>query len=122
MNYSITPSADHKYIIHKAEGIVNRGIMFEQTLEAHALGRELGIDRFLVDLTKARNNDHIGNDFFFAHEDMKKNNGINKSAIVAIITSPEDSSHDFIETTLRSAGQRVKIFKNVDEAMRYLIS
>jgi hypothetical protein len=31
--------------------------MFEQALEAHSLGKELGINLFLVDVTEAKNID-----------------------------------------------------------------
>jgi hypothetical protein len=122
MSYRIIPSEDHQYIIHKAVGSINRHIMFEQTLEAHALGKKLGINRFLVDLTEARNEDYLANDYFFAHEDMKKNKGINKSAIAALIISPEDRSHDFIEIVLRNAGLSARLFTDPDAAMNYLFA
>jgi hypothetical protein len=57
MNYRITPSKDHRYIIHKINGQFNRKTMFEQALEAHSLGKELGINLFLVDVTEAKNID-----------------------------------------------------------------
>jgi hypothetical protein len=121
MDYSITPSENQKYIIHKITGDIDRSIALPQVLEAHALGRKLGIDRFLVDLTEARNTDNVGNTFFFTNQDLKTNSGINAFAWVALLINPEDDSHNFIEITARNAGLYFRLFTDAFDAIRYLI-
>ena len=41
-------------------------------LEAHGLGKQLHVKRFLVDVTEARNVDPIGETYEFAYSDMQK--------------------------------------------------
>jgi hypothetical protein len=120
MNYSITPSEDQKYIIHKITGDIDRSIALPQVLESHALGRKLGIDRFLVDLREARNIDNIGNSFFFTNQDLKTNSRINIFARAALLISPEDESHNFIELTAINANLHFRLCTDHDQAMQYL--
>jgi hypothetical protein len=120
MNYTITPSADGMFIILKVKGNINRRIAMEMNLDAHALGKRLRVGRYLVDVTEARNTDPIGESYEFAYSDMQKREGIDKFALVATLVSPDDHSHDFMETVARNAGLNVKIFTDKDEAMRFL--
>ena len=50
MDYKISPAETGDYIILTVRGTINRQTALQQDLEAHALGRELGIHRYLVDL------------------------------------------------------------------------
>ncbi|MBW1814413.1 MAG: hypothetical protein JRJ39_12290 [Deltaproteobacteria bacterium] len=70
----------------------------KQNLEAHTLGGKLGINRYLVDVTESRNTDSVMESYDFAYEDMKNTEGIDLYARVALLVSPGDHSHDFIET------------------------
>jgi hypothetical protein len=120
MNYTIKPSKDGKYIILKVVGEINSQSAMKQNLEAHTLGRELGIDRYLVDVTEARNTDSTLESYEFANKDMKETEGIDINAQVATLVSPGDNSHDFIETVARNSGLSVKIFIDPDLARQYL--
>jgi len=121
MPYSIKPSDDGKYIILKHWGDINRAQTTESNLEAHALAAELGITRHLVDVTEARHIDTALNTYKFAYEDMRLSPGINKKARVAVLVSPEDHSHDFVETVARNAGQNVILFREREAAIKYLL-
>jgi hypothetical protein len=121
MSYSIKPSEDGKYIILKHYGEINRELTTQRNLEAHALGAELGITRHLVDLTEARHVDTITNTYEFAYEDMRLLPGINKNACVAVLVSPDDTSHDFVETVTRNAGQDVTLFRDREAAIQHLL-
>ena len=118
--YSIYPSEDKKFIIVKVVGEINGKMAMQQNLEAHALGTELGINRYLVDVTEARNTDTILDNYQFAHDDMKITPGIDLSARVVTLVSPGDHSHDFMETVARNSGLNVKIFTDRDLAENYL--
>jgi len=81
-----------------------------QNREGHSLGKELGINRYLVDTTGARNTDTIKDSYDFAYADMRNTNDIDKTAVVALLVSPVDHSHDFIETVARNTGLNVTQF------------
>jgi len=120
MNYTITPSKDGKYIILKIQGEINRQSAMKQNLEAHTLGEKLGMNRYLVDVTESRNTDSVMESYDFAYEDMKNTEGIDLYARVALLVSPGDHSHDFIETVTTNSGLNVKIFTDFDLAMQFL--
>ena len=122
MSYTIRPSEDGKYIILKHLGEINRKLGVERVIEAHALGAKLGINRYLVDLTEVKNADSIHESYRYAYEDAKNANGIDMSARAAMLVDPEDHSHDFVETVLRNAGHDVKLFRDRESAVRYLLS
>lgn len=92
----------------------------QQNRAAHAQGRELGINRYFVDMTEARNAERVVGNYEFAHEDMRRDQSIEKDVRVAILVSPEDHSHDFVETALRNAGHNVTLFRDRELALRHL--
>ena len=122
MDYSITLSTDGMFIILKVKGSFTRKTILQPILEAHALGRELQVRRYLSDMTEARNADTDTGNYKFAYQDMQKMEGIDKLARVAILVSPNDHSHDFAETVALNAGLNVRLFTNPDEAKRFLIN
>lgn len=121
MSYTINPSDDRKYIVLKHRGEVDGDIAMTRVLEAHTLGAELGILRYLVDLTDARNVDSVTQTYKYAYEDMKTPPGFNLNARVAMLVNPEDHSHDFVETALRNAGHNVTLFRDRDLAIKHLL-
>lgn len=116
----IALSDDGTYIILTVEGEVTRQSAMQQNLEAHALGRELGVNRYLVDMRAARNIESPLDGYRFAYEDMQQTPGIDRNARVAVLVSPGDHSHDFIETVARNSGLHVTLFTNYKQAVRYL--
>ena len=93
----------------------------KRVIEAHSLGAELGIYRYLVDLSEARNVDSVTKTYKYAYEGMKTPPGINLNARAAMLVNLEDHSHDFVETALRNAGHNVTLFRDRDLAIRHLI-
>jgi len=120
MSYTIAPSKNERYIILTVRGEINRRVAMQQNLEAHALGRKLNIDRYLVDVTEARNTDTTTNSYEFAYSDIQHAEDIDKLARVAVLVSPDDHSHDFIETVSRNAGLNVTIFTDLESAEAFL--
>ncbi|MGA9119216.1 MAG: hypothetical protein WB699_07590 [Bacteroidota bacterium] len=121
MDYTITPSTDGLFIILKIKGNITRQTAMQLNLEAHALGKQLKIRRYLVDVTEARNTDGEMETFKFAYSDMQKMEGIDRFARVATLVSPNDHSHDFMETVAVNSGLNVKLFRDAEEAMRFLM-
>jgi len=121
MSYKINLSEGGKYIVTKHWGEITSDIVIERTLEAHALGDELAITRHLMDVTEARNVDSATKTYKFAYDVMRGIPGINATARVAVLVSPEDHSHDFAETVTRNAGQDVTIFRDRGSAIAHLL-
>lgn len=120
MEYSITPSEDGKYIILKVKGEMTRAAAMKVNREVHTLGKKLGVNRYLEDVTEARNVESTLDGYKFAYEDMKQAPEVDRFARVALLVSPNDHSHDFIETVSRNTGLNVKIFRAREEAVQHL--
>ena len=121
MAYEIILSEDKKYILLKVWGEMNSVIAMEQNLEVHALCRQLGITRILVDATEARNVDTVTRTYQFAYNEMKTPPEIMLEARVATLVSPDDHSHDFVETVSRNAGMDVTLFRDREAAIKHLL-
>ena len=85
------------------------------------MGDKLGITLHLMDVTEARNVDSVSKTYKFAYEDIKDFPGINMNVRVAVLVSPEDHSHDFVETVARNAGQDITIFRDYNLAVEHLL-
>jgi hypothetical protein len=121
MKFNIAPSKDKKYIIIEISGNITVESIMQPIMQAHALGAKLKINRYLMDVTNARNVDSVVKNFHFAYEDMKTTNGIDQTAMVASLVDPDDHSHDFVETVLKNAGFNFKIFRNRQKAVDFLL-
>lgn len=116
-----TVSPDSKYIIQKVVGDINSGLALKYNHESHALGRKLGIRRYLVDLTESRNTESVLGNYEFAYDKMPAS-GVDLDAIVALLVDPDDHSHDFVETVSRNAGLNVSLFRYRDAAIQHLVN
>jgi len=121
MSYTIRPSDDGNYILLEVHGEIHRHLAMEYNLAAHALAKELGIDRFLMDLTDSRNVDSVTSKYVFAYSDMKNTPGISRTARVALLVSPEDHSHDFILTVAQNSGLNTTLFRDRQAAIKHLL-
>ncbi len=120
MSYRIYASDDSTYIVLEESGVVTRRRQFQCTLEAHQLGRKLSIRKYLVDVTHAKNAEPPIENYKFAYEDVREEDGIDKTAIVAIVVAPQDHSHDFVETVSKNSGLNVSLFRDKKEAIEFL--
>ena len=122
MEHKITASEDGKYILITITGDITRTTAMKVNIEAHVLGRTLGIHSYLVDLTNSRNVDSVVDDYEFAYDDMRTEPQIDQSARVALFVQPDDHSHDFFATVSVNAGMRVSLFRDRDMALHYLLN
>jgi hypothetical protein len=120
MEYSITVSVDRTHILLKVRGDMTRRTAMSLNLEAHALGRKINVRRYLVDVTEARNTESEIENYKFAYADMLNTEGIDREARVAMLVSPDDHSHDFVETVAINAGLNVRRFADREAALRFL--
>lgn len=120
MEYTIAPSVDGAFVVLTIKGEITRRNVMQLNLQAHALGRELRVSRYLVDVTEATNVDSALEIYKLAYSDMQHAEGIDRYARVATLVRPGDHSHDFMETVARNAGHDVRLFTDRDEAERHL--
>lgn len=119
MTKEIKVSDNGKYIIVRVNEDMTRTLAESLGLEAMHLGIKKNLSKFLYDLRNSRNKETINANYIFAKQDLKRldPNPANK---IALLTSPNDKSHDFIETVLRNAGYNVKLFIVEEEAIIWL--
>lgn len=113
-------SEDGQHIELTFIGEINRRSALETNEAANALGRQVGVARYLVDVTRARNTDSINDQYNFAYQDLRQSKIIDRAARVAILIDPADRSHDFIETVTRNAGFNAKLFTCRTQALAFL--
>ncbi len=120
MAHRLEISADGTHVILTVRGDMTRERAMALNCEAHARGKQHGINRYLVDVTASRNTESPVGNFSFAYEDMARAPEIDRSARVAILVSPGDHTHDFVETVSRNSGLDVTIFTDRSRAEEHL--
>ena len=120
MSYVISASEDNKYIILKYMVDFKREMTMRSIIEAHVLGEQLEINRYLVDLTESRNRASAFTNYEFGYRDLGAQPAFNPAARVALLTAPGDDSHDFLETVMLNAGFDVTMFKDRELAVQHL--
>lgn len=120
MPYTIRVLKDRPFIILKVMGPITRESTMKNNLTAYALGRDLRINRYLVDLTEARNVKPVLANYQFACRDRQMPERVDPPARVALLVSPNDHPHDVIDTEPRAAGPNVTLFTDLELAIRHL--
>lgn len=92
----------------------------EVNVNATRYAKKLSINRFLMDMRDCRNVDSVSENYKFAYDDMPNNKEIDRTAVVAVLVSEGDHSHDFIETLTINAGLNAKFFHDKEEAVKFL--
>jgi hypothetical protein len=120
VTYTIKPVDSGDYILIEVEGDMTRAVGKEVIDKAHRLARELGIEKFFMDLTKAVNRDTSIEQFQFANSDMRESKEFNRFAKCAGLVAAHDHSHDFVETVIRNIGINFRLFRNRQQAMEFI--
>lgn len=121
MSYTIIPSPDGKYLILKVVVDMTRTLALEIAVQALLVGQELGINRYLLDLTESRNRESIGGSYESAYTDLALVVRRYRPPLIAMLVDPQDDSHNFNETVTRNAGLDVRLFRDRDLAVQYLL-
>lgn len=119
MNYTVGISESGKFIHLRVEGEVSVELARKWAAEMHEMSLASGVHRFLSDVRGARNVSSILENYMFAYKDAPELS-LDRNARVAILTSPDDQSHDFVEVTLQNAGYNVKLFRDESSAVQWL--
>lgn len=120
MNNEIKVSDSGKYIIVNVNTDMTRTLAEQLGAEATHLGKKKNINLFFYDLRNSINKESINANYIFAKQEVLKiePSYLNK---IAMLVSPNDKSHDFVETVLRNAGHNVLIFNDEEKALSWLL-
>jgi len=88
---------------------------------ATALAKSRGINRFLFDSRLAPNVQSVTLNYEFAYRELS-DFGFPRDSRSALLTAPEDRSHDFMETLFKNAGYAVRLFHDEKQAVAWLES
>lgn len=119
MAYRISISENGKYIICRVIGAMTMKTAQAFGKEMLKLARTKDIKRYLTDVREAPNISTTYDNYKFAYEEMDKL-GLQRAHRSAILINPDDSSHNFVETTLKNSGFNVRIFHDEDAAIAWL--
>ena len=120
MSYQITVSEDRAYVRVSVHGPVTIPMARKYTEESAALGARLGIRSFLFDVRGAPNVETPLPIYRFAYEELPAF-PLDPGASSAILASPGDESHDFVEVSLKNAGFDVRLFRDEESAVGWLL-
>ncbi|MBN2738398.1 MAG: hypothetical protein JXR70_15555 [Spirochaetales bacterium] len=121
MECKITLSDNKKYVIMVVSGDLDLENLMKYSIEANKIGDENNLNSYLMDMVNARNKKSIADNYDFAYNDMKDNKEIHISARVAYVVAENDHSHDFVETVMINAGYDIKLFRNKEKAIEFLM-
>lgn len=119
MNYQVAVSESGDYIVVRVSGDITSEIARNFSLDADQAGSEHGLKRYLFDMTRATNVESILRNYQYAYEDMAEMD-LDRSARSAVLVSPQDRSHDFVETVATNAGYNVRLFTDEAVAVAWL--
>lgn len=119
MKYQVSISKEGDYIKVEVLQPMTSELGRQSGIDAARLGNERIIKNFLFDVRKAPNVQSIVHDYYFVYEEMDAL-GFKSGSRSALLVSPNDKSHDFIETAFRNAGFNVRIFTDESSAISWL--
>jgi len=119
MEYRVAVSPDGPWIEITIHAPVTAEVERHFATEAVAAAKAHDLTDFLVDATRTANIAETFEQYQFAYRDVKGLD-LDKNARIAVLVSPGDASHDFIETLLRNAGFSCRSFRDRDAAYAWL--
>lgn len=120
MGYIINISENGDYIIGKINDPLNKETAQKLTEDYVKIIKSTGIKKILNDVRGTPNSMGVFNDYEFAYtttKDLK----LPKDIRAAIVTDQNDNTHDFQELVSNNAGYSVKVFKDMDAAVTWLL-
>lgn len=119
MSYEISIAENGKYVRVKVTAAITTELARQFSIDASSYGAKNDLKRYLFDVREARNVASTLLNYQYAHKEMADMK-LDKTARSAILVSPADKSHDFIETLSRNAGYNVRLFTDEAAAIAWL--
>jgi hypothetical protein len=124
MDLSVTVSDDGRYIVIKGKGVVQSGEfrhLIPPVIEAYGRAANLGTRRLLADMTEARAVLSTIDIYELINRWVGQEPAIHRGMDIALLVAPEDHSYDFLETVAKNAGFHIKLFRDKEKALEFLL-
>ena len=119
MKYEVKISDDEDFVWQIPHEDMTTQLASEIGLKAVNLARAENINKYLVDVRGIKNIDTSFDKYDFAYNEASEV-GYRLSDRIAIVSDPDDTSHNFIETVSLNAGYQVKLFTKIQSAIDWL--
>jgi hypothetical protein len=119
MDFELCLASDGGHAIMKNYADVTHASAVVRQRAMQAFSDEHKVTRFLID---TRGKQFVGGplELYTFVRSTLPTEGYNRQWRVALVTSTEDSSHDFLETVSQNAGYQVMVFKSFTTAQDWL--
>ena len=112
-------SDDEQYLIVDVFEAITGEVQNEILRETAKEIKKHNIEKVFADVSKVRNVANIHEHYELGHR-VAQNVGFPTDTWDAIFVSPDDHSHDFVETVFLNAGYVCRIFRNKGSAIEWL--
>ena len=119
MSYKISIPKSNKYILCRVTQPVTAELSRKFMVDVDRLSKERNIKSYLVDVRDYPNIEKPLKTYEYTYEEMDELN-LDRTARAAILVSPDDTSHNFVETVSRNAGYNVRVFRERKAAINWL--
>lgn len=120
MNPEIALSAEGTHAVLTVRQKVTNELASAFAQSMNAFSVEHGVSRFLVDVRGMPYDGTVFTHYEFVVHDLRKEE-FDLSLKVAVVASPDDDTHDFLEVVSLNAGYNVRVFKDYAEGARWLV-
>ncbi len=119
MDYQVTPSDSESYVRIRVSGTITADVEKVFTEKAIKEANARNIARFLVDVREAVNIASPADNYYFANEDVELFE-LPRNSRIAVLVTPDDRSHHFIELVFKNAGYNCQIYEEERAAVEWL--
>ena len=119
MNYRIELSPDKEYLKLTVFETINGAFEKEFAQKAIQEAKKHTIKKFLIDVRGISNIATTFEQYNLGYKDMT-DFGLDPVSRIAILSDPENESHNFIETVFLNAGYKCRIFTDETDALDWL--
>ncbi len=119
MPFEISHAASQRYQIVRVTGLITPEVARAMALETVTYAAETGIQARLFDVRGGTNVSSPSNIYDLAYTELEEL-GVSRATKAAILVSPHDASHDFVETALRNSGFNARKFTDEATAIAWL--
>ncbi len=119
MNYNVVIDKQKQYVTAIIDGPITRKTIFEINHVMVEQSKDFNISAFLFDVRNSINEETVFGNYQIAYEDAEKVSFI-RNAKYAVLHSPDDNSHHFIEIVANNVGYNLKLFTDENAAIHWL--
>lgn len=119
MNFETTIAPSRKYLVCRVFVPITVEVARQIVVETEKLSEESGIKSRLIDVRNIRNISSVSGNYDLVYKDLDELH-MARGSRVAVLVSPDDSSHDFALIAVRNAGFNVRKFNDQATAIVWL--